>query len=106
LDQSTTITRTVYHSQNQQELPIVIDSGPSVSVTPNVADFVGLIKPYAVSGLKGINSEAKVVGEGMVEWMIQDILGSVRMIRTTMIRTTAYDVPEASIHLFSLQQYF
>jgi hypothetical protein len=96
-----TKTRTVYHSQNQHELPIVIDTGASVSVTPIVADFVGPIRPYAVEGLKGLNSEAKVVGEGTVEWMIRDVLGSVRR-----VRTTEFYVPEASIRLFSPHTYF
>jgi hypothetical protein len=72
-----TRSRTVYHTENQQKLPIVMDSGASVSVTPNVTDFVGAINSYAVTGSKGLNSEANMVGEGTVEWMIQDVLGSI-----------------------------
>ena len=81
--------------------PIVIDSGASVSVSPNPNDFVGGIHPTQLLDLKGINGTTQVVGQGVVEWTVFDLEDTVRT-----IRTTAYYVPTASIRLFSPQSYF
>jgi hypothetical protein len=90
--------KTVYFSRKDRELPIVIDSGASYSVTPNLQDFVGPIRECSTKELNGLNAPINVVGEGEVDWKIQDVFGTVRS-----IKTTAYYVPEASVRLFSPQ---
>ena len=47
-------------------LPIIIDSGASVSITPVKSDFIGLITPFPKQMLKGLNHIIKVKGIGRV----------------------------------------
>jgi hypothetical protein len=96
------MNRSVYLSnRDDDDLPIVIDSGCSKSLTPNKNDFVGDIEPASTKELSGLNNTIKVVGEGWVDWPIRDVFGTVRS-----IRTRAYYVPTATIRLFSPQTYF
>lgn len=90
-----------YISNHTDHLPIVIDSGATISITPNVGDFVGAIEPLQSVKLQGLNGTTSVVGIGKVRWLIGDFHGVVRE-----IVTTAYYVPNASIRLFSPQAYF
>ena len=93
---------TVYMSQREQDmLPIVIDSGASKSLTPNLQDFVGPIQPAEISSLNGLSGTTAVRGFGTVQWMVRDVMGVART-----IKTKAYYVPEASIRLFSPQTFF
>ena len=93
---------TVYMSQQEQDvLPIVIDSGASKSLTPNLQDFVGPIQPAEISSLNGLSGTTAVRGFGTVQWMVRDDMGVART-----IKTKAYYVPEASICLFSPQTFF
>ena len=85
----------------QATIPIIIDTGASISLTPVVTDFVGAIEPADLDSLQGLSSKTKVCGQGTVHWKIQDMFG---MVRTIAIK--AYYVPEASIRLMSPQQYF
>jgi hypothetical protein len=92
----------IYIFQDEADiLPIVIDSGASISITPNLKDFVSEIKPAGARELKGLSNSTKVHGVGMVEWTVRDLYGSTRT-----IRTKAYYVPKATIRLFSPQTYF
>ena len=83
------------------DYPIVIDTGASISVSPNINDFVDGISEANVHDLKGLNHSTKVHGMGMVEWTIYDVYHSVKT-----IRTMAFYVPDATIRLFSPQTYF
>ena len=83
-------------------LPIVIDTGASVTITPNPKDFTDGIQKTPLADLKGINGTTEVTGEGIIEWEIFDAEGVVRS-----IYTRAYYVPTANIRLFfSPQSYF
>jgi hypothetical protein len=90
----------VYHSNETDELPIVIDTGASCSLTPIHSDFIGTIDPSNVPTLNNISGKTPVVGQGRIEWNIQDVNGVVKP-----IQTTAYYVPQATIRLFSPQVY-
>ena len=90
---STTLSPTDY--------PIVIDTGASISVSPNLSDFVDGVSEAHVQDLKGLNHTTKVCGMGMVEWTVYDVRDSIRT-----IRTMAFYVPDATIRLFSPQTYF
>jgi hypothetical protein len=82
-------------------LPIVIDTGASVSLTPNHSDFVGPIRETDISEMQGLSSTSKVAGKGKVKWTVRDLFG-----RTKTIFTEAYYVPDVTIRLFSPQVYF
>jgi hypothetical protein len=75
--------KTVYFSRKDGEPPIVINSGASYSVTLNLQDFVGPIRECSTKELNGLNAPINVVGEGKVDWKIQDVFGTVRSIKTT-----------------------
>jgi hypothetical protein len=90
----------IYHSNKPDELPIVIDTGASCSLTPIYSDFIGTIDPSDIPTLNNISGKTPVVGQGIIEWNIQDVRGIVKP-----IQTTAYYVPQATIRLFSPQVY-
>ena len=60
-------TPTVYFSKNELEVPIVIDTGASVTLTPNPSDFIGEMKPCTTTELKGLKGSTEVVGQRKVE---------------------------------------
>ena len=92
----------VYLSDKGDDLlPIVIDSGASISLTANYNDFVGPIRPATITELKGLAHTTKVHGVGNVEWTVRDVFGATRT-----IKTQAYYVPDATVRLFSPQTYF
>jgi hypothetical protein len=86
--------------QEFPELPIVIDSGASVSVTLHIRDFRGLLQKCPTKTLAGLSSGMEVLGMGQVTWDIQDIYGFKRQITTMM-----YYIPKANIRLFSPRLY-
>jgi hypothetical protein len=93
--------RSVYFSNRPDDLPIVIDSGATLSLTPNRSDFIGELRPAPMAELNGLSSTTAVEGFGTVEWTIRDLFGTMRT-----ICTQAYYVPQATIRLFSPQAYF
>jgi hypothetical protein len=82
-------------------MPIIFDTGASMSVTPLREDFVGVLGPPKIPNLRGLKGTVKVVGTGTVEWTIFDVQGLTRT-----IRTEAMFVPECNIRLLSPQVYF
>jgi hypothetical protein len=78
------------------EIPIVIDTGASWSVTPRVSDFISSMEP-AIDSLRSLNGSIEVHGVGTVEWVIQDQNGVVKT-----IRTKALFVPSGDVRLLSL----
>ena len=94
-------TPTIYVSTVPEELPIVIDTGASCSVTPNPLDFTEVPTTADIDKMEGLSGQtAEVVGVGKVLWDIEDCKG----IRDAL-ETTAYLVPSANIRLFSPQIY-
>ena len=83
------------------EFPIVLDTGASWTVTPNTRDFVGEIQPAEFGELNSLDGKIQVHGIGNVEWLIEDMNGTVRV-----LRTQALYVPSAGVRLFSPQSYF
>jgi hypothetical protein len=84
---------TVYLSRDNRKLPIVLDTGASFCITPNVDDFIGPIEPCSTTKLNGLNAKISVVGQGTVEWKIQDLFSVVRSLK-------------CQAYLFSPQCYF
>jgi len=85
---------------NKNELPIVIDSGTSKSITPVSSDFIGKISTMDTP-IQGLLETTKIKGIGKVKWCICDSKWT-----STSIETTAYFIPQADIRLFSPQAYF
>jgi len=90
----------MFHSPTP-DLPIVIDTGASTSITPVLSDFVGDLSPASTAEVNQLSGSTKVVGKGLVEWEIQDLWGV-----SYVIQTEAYYIPQATIRLFSPQAYF
>jgi hypothetical protein len=57
-------TSSVYQARNHHALPIVIDSGASVSVTPHIGDFHGPLQKCPTKSLDGLSSENRSIGNG------------------------------------------
>jgi hypothetical protein len=96
-----TRNRSVYFSNNKDKLSIVIDTGASVSLTPNLQDFVGNIRQTPTSALQGLSTAStKVNGMDTMEWTIRDLFEVVRT-----LHTTAYYVPDVSICIFIFATY-
>lgn len=91
----------IYLSQSPKELPIVIDTGASCSVTPTFADFLEKPTKPDTNKMEGLNGQCtEVVGAGRIKWDIEDANGN-----RDAIMTHAYFVPKANIRLFSPQVY-
>ena len=84
----------------ETDLPIVFDTGCSLSVSPFKSDFVGDLEEPDVNDMRGLSDSVKVCGMGSVEWVVRDANGNVGT-----IRTRAYYIPQATIRLFCPQEY-
>jgi hypothetical protein len=74
----------VYFLKKDGELPIVVDSGASYSITPNFNNSVVLIRECLTKEeLNELNTPMNVVGKGKFNWKIQDLFGFIRSIKTT-----------------------
>ena len=92
---------TIFTSCRSGELPIVIDTGASMSITPELSDFAVHPTPSTTKSLGSLTTAKTIVsGEGMATWLIEDFNGITRS-----LSTTAYYVPAATIRLFSPQVY-
>ena len=86
-------------SDQDNDMPIVIDTGASRSLSPNKDDFVSYTP--LDSTIKGVGTTSRILGVGKVRWKITDMNN-----RDHTIETQAYHVPEASIRLYSPQFHF
>ena len=58
------------------ELPIVIDTGASMSIIPILSDFTGPIKPPDTDSLGSLTDvRTPVQGQGPISWHVEDING-------------------------------
>ena len=89
-----------FYSVSSDNVPVVIDSGASTSVTPFFDDFVGKFALLEDHKVDGITEEAIIEGVGEVEWTVYDHYGN-----KGLIRTLCYYMPKAKIRLFSPQTY-
>ena len=77
-------------------IPIIWDSGASVSISPIRSDFTTLDTPSNPMRLSGIAKNLAIKGIGMVEWMIHDANGTLRT-----LQLPAYYVPGVKVRLLS-----
>lgn len=86
---------------NLNNLPIVIDTGASRSLSPRRDDFLeGSFTPLS-SSLEGVSEKTSIEGKGLVSWEVTDMHGKIGV-----VVTEAYYVPTASIRLYSPQFHF
>jgi hypothetical protein len=84
------------------EVPLVLDTGASFSLSPFTSDFVCGPHTSQDTAMTGIaDSVSRLKGIGTVEWPIVDIFG-----RCRTVSTQTYYVPTADIRLFSPQTFF
>ncbi len=91
----------VFLSSHRGDVPIVIDTGCSMSITPFIEDFVTDIEPLEELEMHGLTDSVTIVGVGTVEWPVRDVFG-----RVSVLKTRAYHVPKATVRLCSTQTYF
>ena len=83
----------IFTSSRLGELPIVIDTGASCSITPLRSDFIGDLSTPDITSLGSLTStDTAVVGQGNVLWDVEDFHGERRS-----ITTKAYLVPSGTI---------
>ena len=97
----TNSTTTQLYTTSDDTLPIVIDSGASISVTPCKTDFSGQAQRLENQHVDGITETATIEGIGIVKWSLHDDFGNTRE-----VETLAYYMPQAKIRLLSPQHYF
>jgi hypothetical protein len=82
-------------AKNPRCIPVVLDTGASISITPFESDFVGELSEPPVQNIVGVaDHRSKVLGIGTVRWEIRDALHRVKT-----IETQAYLVPVSYTHL-------
>jgi hypothetical protein len=81
-------------------VPIVIDTGASVTVTPYATDFTSLIKPVQSVEVKGIASGLQVRGYGDISYQFQNDNGDTQQM---ILRNCLY-VPKCSARLLCPRQ--
>jgi hypothetical protein len=54
----------------------------AISLTPHISDFIGPIKTPDLKSLHALRDPSNVDGQGIIEWQIKDVLGSIGTIRT------------------------
>jgi hypothetical protein len=88
-----------YCHVTSDDLLIILDSGCSIAITPDIGAFIdGTYLPQE-HGIKGIGSGLNSPGIGEVDWKFLDING-----KTVMIRLTCLHVPAIPCRLLPPQQ--
>jgi hypothetical protein len=59
---SVTETVSVYCSHQDDCIPVIIDTGASVSVIPVLTDFIRPLRPCATATLKGLSGTPELIG--------------------------------------------
>ena len=89
----------LYYNEALEDLPVIFDSGATISVSPDIRDFIEY-EEIATAGITNITGQSSVRGRGKVKWLLYDDKGVAHE-----IITEAYFVPDAKVRLFSVQLY-
>jgi hypothetical protein len=81
-------------------VPIIIDSGTSVSISPYATDFIGDIQPVQNVTLKGIAHGLRVAGIGTIQYKFLNDDGK----EQTLTLRRCLHVPQCSVRLLCPQQ--
>jgi hypothetical protein len=87
-------------SITSDDVPIILDSGCSITVTNDKSDFLpNSLRKSQFTEVKGISSGLKIDGIGVVSWTLKDIDGQL-----VDIQVQAIYVPACPFRLLSPQQ--
>lgn len=100
-DERLDIRAAAYKTSFTKEMPIVFDTGASMSVMPLREDFEDELEAPPITSMQGLKDKVNVIGVGKVSWTVFDMHGITRT-----IKTRAYLVPDGNIRLLSPQTYF
>ena len=89
----------VYYNEALEDLPLIFNTGSSISVTPDYKEFI-MYEEVQGQGLSNITGESQVQGKGLVKWEMLDYKG-----KAHKIIVEAYFVPTARVRLFSVQSH-
>lgn len=78
------------------DVPLIVDTGASVCITPCREDFV-TYQPSKIK-IRDLSSSNKVAGEGMVRWVVKDEQGEL-----VTLEIPGYHIPNAEVRLLSPQ---
>lgn len=95
--------QSAYHFKSSHGLTLIFDTGASITVTPNIRDFIdGSLSSTNLphSHIGGISSTNVIKGIGTMRVLIYTDDGHPRY-----IETTAYYVPDIQVRLLSVQRY-
>jgi hypothetical protein len=74
-------SKSVHLGLNAADVPIIVDYGASLSISPHRGDFVG-DKEQLNSNIQGISTVSKIEGVGTVRWTFKDVFGTIKIIET------------------------
>ena len=66
---------------NEDKFNVIWDTGASISITPNMNDFIEFNPKVDELYLEGVSKDLKVEGEGTVQWNIIHVIGKMRKIK-------------------------
>ena len=72
----------VYLSFDIAELPIVINTGVSFSITPTATGFTQKIVPSSCTSRNQLSSKTTAIGEGPIKWDKEDVTGACCKLKT------------------------
>ena len=81
-----------------KHIPLIVDSGASVCITPERSDFQPGTYRESNMKVRDLSSENEVLGEGSVLWPVVDTLGQVHVIELPCLH-----IPTAGVRLLSPQ---
>jgi hypothetical protein len=99
MTRGTTVKAFKLSTSDSLHIPIAVDTGASLSLTPFLDDFDNTPNKSELKELQAVSSATKVEGIGTVRWKVID-----SAVHT--LKTKAYYVPTAHIRLYSPQAHF
>ena len=72
----------IYYNNALEDLPVIFNSGATISITPDINDFI-TYEPCSKLGVKSITGQSQVQESGLVRWMLYDDHGHLHTITAT-----------------------
>ena len=85
-----------YKGQHDRRIPLIVDSGASVCISPLREDFI--VYRQSNAKIKDLSKSNAVAGEGIVRWKVRDTNGKI-----VNLDLPAYHIDKAEVRLLSPQ---
>ena len=84
----------LFQGHHRRDVPMVFDSGCSLSGSPFLEDFTTELTPTPDGEMRGLNHPAamSIKGVGHVDWPIREVFGCV-----SLVHTKCCHIPDARI---------